>query len=170
MPKKLEEEILKVSKELEMLIEVVSNLKIEDATQTTRIIENISSIYSQFNQINSKLRKRRKELIGKEGEAEFASQLKLINQGLTNYLDISETPEKCDEYLNKLMVQLEELEGKFVEFDQFLEKITEKREEIYNAFESRKISLLEARNKRTLSLHQSAETYYLRYFQKTCIF
>lgn len=153
----LEEEVLKVSGELEMLIEIVSNLKIEDATHTTRIIESISSIYSQFNQINSALKKKRKELIGREGEAEFVSQLKLINQGLTNYLDISESPEKCDEYLNKLMVQLEELEGKFVEFDEFLDKITEKREEVYNAFESKKVYLLESRNKRTLSLQQSAE-------------
>ena len=37
----LEEEVLKTSKELEMLIEIVSNLKIEDATQTTKIINNI---------------------------------------------------------------------------------------------------------------------------------
>ena len=153
----LEEEVLKVSKDLELLIEVVSNLKIDDATQTTRIIESISAIYSQFNQINSALKKKRKELIGKEGEAEFISQIKLVNQGLTNYIDISDTPEKCDEYLNKLMVQLEELEGKFVEFDRFLELITQKREEVYNAFENKRLQLTEARNRRTLSLQQSAE-------------
>lgn len=155
--KKLEEEVLKVSGELELLIEIVSNLKIEDATHTTKIIESISAIYAQFNQINSALKKKRKELLGKEGEAEFASQMKLINQGLTNYLDISDSPEKCEEYLNKLMVQIEELEAKFVEFDQFLEKTTQKREEVYNAFESKKVALLESRNKRTLSLQQSAE-------------
>ncbi len=155
--KKLEKEVLKVSGELELLIEIVSNLKIEDATHSTKIIESISGIYAQFNQINSGLKKKRKELLGKEGEAEFASQMKLINQGLTNYLDISESPEKCDEYLNKLMVQVEELEAKFVEFDQFLEKTTQKREEVYNAFESKKLALLESRNKRTLSLQQSAE-------------
>lgn len=155
--KKLEEEVLKLSAELELLIEIVSNLKIEDATHSTEIIESISAIYAQFNQINSGLKKKRKELLGKEGEAEFASQMKLINQGLSNYLDISDNPEKCDEYLNKLMVQIEELEAKFVEFDQFLDKTTQKREEIYNAFESKKVALLESRNKRTLSLLQSAE-------------
>lgn len=155
--KKLEEQVVKVSGELEMLIEIVSNLKIDDATHTTSIIESISTIYSQFNQINSTLRKRRKELIGKEGEAEFVSQMKLINQGLTNYIDISDSPEKCEEYLNKLMVQLEELEGKFVEFDEFLDKITEKREEIYNAFETKKVYLIESRNRKTLSIQQSAE-------------
>jgi hypothetical protein len=155
--KKLETEIVKVSKELEMLIEIVSNLKIEDATHTTRIIDSISAIYSRFNRINAALKKKRKELVGKEGEAEFNAQLKLVNQGLTNYLDISDTPEKCDEYLNKLMVQLEELEGRFAEFESFLSKITEKREEVYNAFESKKVYLTEARNKKSLSLQQSAE-------------
>lgn len=153
----LEKEIVKVSGELELLIDIVSNLKIEDATQTTRIIDGISAIYSQFNRINAALKKRRKELIGQEGEAEFNSQLKLVNQGLTNYLDICDTPEKCEEYLNKLMVQLEELEGKFAEFDKFLSKTTEKREEVYNAFESKKVYLTEAKNKKSLALQQSAE-------------
>jgi MoxR-like ATPase len=154
---KTEEEITKTSQELEMLIDVVSNLKIEDATQTTRIIDNISSIYAHFNQIKAALKRKRQELVGIEGKAEFASQLKLIDQGVANYLDISKTPQKCDEYITKLMVQLEELEGKFTEFEEFTEKITEKREEIYNAFESKKLSLVEARNKRATSLLQSAE-------------
>lgn len=153
----LEKEILKVSEELELLIDIVSNLKIEDATQTTRIIDSISGIYSMFNRINAALKKKRKDLLGEEGKAEFNSQLKLVNQGLTNYLDICDTPDKCEEYLNKLMVQLEELEGKFAEFDKFLAKITEKREEVYNAFESKKVYLTESRNKKSLALQQSAE-------------
>jgi hypothetical protein len=154
---KVEEDIAAIATELEMLIDVVSNLKIEDATQTTRIIDNISSIYAQFNQIRAALKVKRKELLGVEGRAEFASQLKLIDQGVANYLDISQTPEKCDEYITKLMVQLEELEGKFSEFEEFIDKITQKREEIYNAFESKKLSIVEARNKRALALLQSAE-------------
>ena len=33
--------------ELEMLIEIVSNLKIDDATQRTAIIDNISAIFAE---------------------------------------------------------------------------------------------------------------------------
>lgn len=153
----LESKVLSVSSELELLIEIVSNLKIEDATQTTKIIDAISDIYAQFNQINAALKKKRKALLGKEGKAEFNSQIKLISQSVVNFLDISETPEKCDEYLTKLMVQLEELEGKFSEFDEFITLVSEKREEVYNAFESRKIALVESRNKRATTLQQSAE-------------
>jgi len=153
----LEKEIDGVSKELEMLIEIVSNLKIEDATQTTKIIDNISELYSRFNRSKTALRKRRKELLSVEGKAEFHAQISLLEQGLINYLDISETPEKCEEYLTKMMVQIEELESKFSEFNEYINLLTEKREEIYTAFESKKVALVEKRNQRANTLHESAE-------------
>ena len=153
----IEEELNQTSGELEMLIEIVSNLKIEDATETTRIIDNISTIYSSFNQVNAALKRKRKELLSLEGTAEFNAQIKLISQGLTNYLELSDSPEKCVEFQTKLMVQIEELEGKFSEFDEFIEKIATKRDEIYNSFESKKISLVEARNKRANALFQSSD-------------
>ncbi|WP_075591367.1 DNA repair ATPase [Labilibacter marinus] len=153
----IEEELSQTSGELEMLIEIVSNLKIDDATETTRIIDNISTIYSSFNQVNAALKRKRKELLSLEGTAEFNAQIKLISQGLTNYLELSDSPEKCIEFQTKLMVQIEELEGKFSEFDEFIDKISTKRDEIYNSFESKKISLVEARNKRANTLFQSSE-------------
>ena len=61
--------------------------------------------------------------------------MKLLNQGVVNYLDVCDTPEKCEEFLTKMMVQIEELEGRFAEFDEFVVQLAEKREEIYNAFE-----------------------------------
>ncbi|MEL6853237.1 MAG: DNA repair ATPase, partial [Bacteroidota bacterium] len=136
-------------RQLELLIEVVGNLKIEDATQTTAIIDRISTIYASLNTLRAQLKKARKDLQGTEATAEFAAQLKLLNQGLINYIDLCDSPEKCEEYLTKLMVQLEELEGKFVDFDQFITELGEKREEIYAAFETRRLALLEARNKRS---------------------
>ncbi len=153
----LSEEINAVSSELEMLIEIVTNLQIEDPTETTRIIDNISTIYAQFNKIKANLKSKRLSLLSIEGKAEFNAQIKLVDQGVINYIDLCDTPDKCDEYLTKLMVQLEELEGKFSEFDEFIEKISQKREEIYNAFESRKINLIEARNKRANTLMQAAD-------------
>ena len=153
----LDEEGTKLSAELEMLIEIVSNLKIEDATETTRIIDNISAIYAYFNQLKASIKRKRKDLMLVEGKAEFNAQIKLVDQGVINYLDICDTPEKTDEYLTKLMVQLEELEGRFSEFDEYVDQLSIKRDEIYNAFESRKLSLTEARNKRANTLQQAAE-------------
>jgi len=152
-----EKEITAVAGELEMLIDVVSNLKIEDATQTTQIVDTISSIYAGFNQTKAALRHRRQELVSVEGKAEFNSQLKLINQSVINYLDVCDTPQKTEEYLAKLMVQLEELEGKFPDTEEFLDQVSTKREEIYSAFESKKGALLEARNKRADNLQNAAD-------------
>ncbi|MCU4175159.1 DNA repair ATPase [Carboxylicivirga sp. N1Y90] len=153
----LSEEIVKLAGQLEMLIDIVSNLKIDDATQTTQIINNISAVYSQFNIIKADLKKQRKGLRAVEAKAEFASQLRLVEQGMLNYLDLCDSPGKADEYLSKLMVQLEELEGKFSDFEEFMESITQKREQVYNAFESKKLSLVEKRNRKTTALQSSAE-------------
>lgn len=147
----------KAGAELEMLIDVVSNLKIEDATKTTAIIDGVSSIYATLNGVRAELKQVRKELAKSEGVAQFGAQMKLLSQAVVNYLDLCDSPERCDEYLTKLMVQLEELEGRFSEFDDDIEELSAKREEIYEAFEGRKQTLLEQRNRRANTLVKSAD-------------
>lgn len=153
----LAEEISDAGLELEMLIDVVSNLKIEDSTQTTAIIESISAIYSQLNGVKAELKNKRKDLSRSEGVAQFGAQINLLSQAVVNYLDLCDTAEKTDGYLTKLMVQIEELEGRFAEFDEYVEELTTKREEVYNAFEGRKQQLLEKKSKRANSLLKSAD-------------
>ena len=153
----LEAEITESAEELEMLIDIVSNLDIDDATHRTQIIDNVSAIFSIVNTARAALKNKTKELMSVEGVAEFNSQMKLLNQAVVNYLDICDTPVKCEEFLTKVMIQLEELEGRFAEFDEFVVQLTDKREEIYNAFETRKLSLVEARNKRATALMNAAE-------------
>ena len=153
----VEEALEQAGAELEMLIEIVSNLKIEDATQTTQIIDDVSSIYATLNQVRVELKNRKKDLAKVEGVAQFNAQVKLLNQAVINYLDLCNTPERCEEYLTKLMIQLEELEGRFSDFDEYIEQLAEKREEVYNAFEAKKQGLLEARNKRSGALLKSAD-------------
>ncbi|MCA9117136.1 MAG: DNA repair ATPase, partial [Planctomycetaceae bacterium] len=143
--------------ELEMLIEIVSNLPISDATRRTQIIDQISAIFTEVNQARAALRRRQQELFAVEGTAEFSSQLKLLNQAVVKLLDVADTPEKCDTSLTRVMIQLEELEGRFAEFDEFVVQLSEKRDEIYNAFESRKLSLVEARNRRAAALGKAAD-------------
>ncbi|MEM0925116.1 MAG: AAA family ATPase, partial [Planctomycetota bacterium] len=109
------------------------------------------------NRVRSALKARTTELVGAEGRAEFASQLKLLEQTTSGYLDVCDSPERCDEYLTKVMVQLEELEGRFAEFDEFIEQLAVRREEVYAAFESRKVQLVEKRNRRAESLSAAAD-------------
>ena len=49
------------------------------------------------------------------------------------------------------------MEAKYVDFDEFIQVIGEKREEIYQQFQTKGVQLTEARNKRTTNLFQSAE-------------
>lgn len=151
------EDLDKAGNELEMLIEIVSNLRIEDATETTKIIDDISAIYAKLNSVRSVLKNRRLELAKQEGEAQFGAQIQLVSQSVVNFLDLCDVPEKCDDYLSRIMIQLEELEGRFAEFDEYVGQIVEKRDEIYNAFEGRKVQLLEKQNARSTTLHRSAE-------------
>ncbi len=154
---KLDEEIAASAKDLDLLVETVGNLKIADATETTRIIEDVSGIYATLNQARSGLRQRIRDLRGTEAVAEFASQQRLLDQALANYLDLSATPEKCDEFLNKLMVQVEELEARFADFEEFVGELADKRTAFAGAFESRKLELIEARNRRANGLLSAAE-------------
>lgn len=154
--KKLEEEITESGAQLELLTETVSNLRIEDTTKRTEIIDSIGNVFSSLNRVRSALKARVNELVSVEGKAEFASQLKLLEQTTSGYLDVCDTPQRCDEYLTKVMVQLEELEGRFAEFDEFVVQLAQRRDDVYAAFESRKVQLVEKRNRRAESLAAAA--------------
>jgi hypothetical protein len=155
--RRLEEEVSANASDLEMLIDVVGNLKIDDATQRTAIVDGISAIFAKINHTRSQIRARQKDLLSAEGIAEFNSQIKLLNQAIVNYLEVCDTPAKCDELLTRLAIQIEELEGRFAEFDEFIVQLAEKRDEVYNAFETRKLGLIEARNRRAAALASAAD-------------
>jgi hypothetical protein len=155
--RKLEKEVGQIGTDLEMLIEIVSNLKIEDTSMSTKIIENISLIFTTLNQLKAAIRNKISGLASNEASAEFAAQVKLVDQTIVNYLDIADTPEKADELFNKLAVQLEELEARFADYDAFIGIIIEKREEAGSAFDNRKNQLVEARNKRAISIETAAQ-------------
>lgn len=155
--KKLEEQIDTEASQLELLTETVSNLRIDDATKRTEIIDSIGNVFALLNRVRSSLKARVGELVSVEGKAEFASQLKLLEQTTSGYLDVCDSPQRCDEYLTKVMVQLEELEGRFAEFDEFVVQLAQRRDDVYAAFESRKVALVEKRNRRAESLSAAAD-------------
>jgi hypothetical protein len=155
--KELTEKMDQTSLELELLIDIVGNFNIEDPTMTTEIIEKISSLFSLLNNAKARVKSRVEEFAKSEMMLQFNSQMKLLSQAVVNYLDISDTAEKCELYLNKVMVQIQELEGKFAEFEEYVAKLGEKREELYNAFASKKSSIIDKLNKRIIGLFNSAQ-------------
>jgi len=155
--KEIEKAVTQAGGELEMLIEIVNSLKIEDATETTRIIDGITTVYSTLNQVKAALKKRLRSLVASEGAAQFAAQMKLLSQAASSYLDLCDSPAKCEEYLNRLSVQLEELEGTFADFEEYTIQLAERRTELYEAFEQRKVALVEQRNRKAGALMTAAE-------------
>ena len=144
------------TEQLDLLSELVTTLKIDDTTLRTRIVDGISEVYANLNQTKARGAQKQKGLGSEEATAQFSAQFKLFSQSITNALGIADTPEKCDEQLAKLLVQLEDLESQFSDFEQFLADILEKREELYDAFEAHKQSLMEARQRRAQTLADSA--------------
>jgi hypothetical protein len=155
--REVEKEVTTASAELEMLIEIVNTLKIDDATETTRILDGITAVYSTLNQVKAALKQHLQGLVAREGAAQFNAQLKLLGQAAASYLDFCDTPAKCEEYLNRVTLQLEELEGAFADFEEYTIQLSERRTELYEAFEQRKVALVEQRNRKTGALLTAAE-------------
>lgn len=153
----LDEALKATSTDLELLITVVGSLTIRDATETTRITENISALFAKLNQARSMVKARRDELARGEGTAEFHAQLNLLKQAIVSQIELCDTPDKCDEAVTRMMVRIEELEGRFGDFEEFAEELILRREETQAAFDGRRQALVEARNRRGQALGQAAD-------------
>ncbi|WP_433374073.1 DNA repair ATPase [Streptosporangium sp. CA-115845] len=141
---------------LEIVVEVVGTLDIADATVRTAILERVGEVLGGVNRARATLDARRGELLAGEGRAAFAAEYALLGQAITGALAMSDTPERCDEQLGRLMLQLENLESRFAEFDDFLGQLSSKREDVYEAFSSRRQALLDERARRADRLADSA--------------
>jgi len=150
----VEQMIKEISAGLEMLIDILNSLKIEDTTQTTRIVEKISLIFASLNEVKAELTRVKTALKTQESTGQFYAQLTLLDQSIVNFLDLSTSPEKCEEYFTKIGIQVEELESKFADFDDFVVRIADKRDEIIKAFNGKKELLIAQLNKRTTALEQ----------------
>ncbi len=141
---------------LDGLTELLGTLAVGDATMRTRILNTISTIYADVNKLRAEARQRRKQLSQGESAAEFAAQFQLFGQSVESGLEQAETPERCDELLTRLLAQLEDLEGRFAEQEDFLAEIAHKRESVYEALDGRKQALLDARSRRVQAIGEAA--------------
>ncbi|XZE35516.1 DNA repair ATPase [Pirellulaceae bacterium SH501] len=155
--RKVESNFQAVGASLELLIETVSQLKIEDTTQRTQIVDRIATVLADLNRERSLLRAQLRETIHRELASDYASQSKLLEQSMAGALETADEPEKVDTALTRLLVQVEELEGRYAESDELLLRLTEKRQVIADAFEAKRVQLVEARTQRANSLVLAAD-------------
>ncbi|MFF4655438.1 DNA repair ATPase [Streptomyces sp. NPDC001381] len=141
---------------LRTVTEVVAGLDIGDATVRTSILERIAEVLGGVNRARATLDGRRRALLDREGRAEFAAEFALLGQAVIGALAAADSPETCDEQLARMLVQVENLESRFAEFDDFLGELADKRDEVHEAFSARKQTLADARARRAERLADSA--------------
>ncbi|WP_327108009.1 DNA repair ATPase [Nonomuraea glycinis] len=142
---------------LDVVTEVVGSLDIADATVRTSILGRIAEVLGGVNRARALLDGRRRELLGAEGRAAFAAEFALLGQAITGAMAVADTPARCDEQLGRLMIQVENLESRFGEFDDFADQLNAKRDDVYEAFSARKQAQLDALAQRADRLFTSAE-------------
>jgi hypothetical protein len=141
---------------VDLLGNVIGALKIDDTTQRTRILENITDAFGRVNRARAAIEGRHRELATREGRAEFGAQVKLLTQSVASSLAQCDTPERCDRELTRLLVQLEELEGRFADIDELTAELAAKREDIVEAVGARKQLLAAERQRRAANLDKAA--------------
>ncbi|MFF6996082.1 DNA repair ATPase [Streptomyces sp. NPDC008313] len=141
---------------LRTVTEVVTGLDIADATVRTSVLERIAEVLGGVNRARALLDGRRRALLDREGRAEFGAEFALLGQAVTGALAAADSPEACDAQLARMLVQLENLESRFAEFDDFLGDLADKRDEVHETFSARKQTLADTRARRAERLADSA--------------
>jgi len=141
---------------LQVATEVLGGLEIADATVRIAILERIGEVLGGVNRARATLESRRRDLGAAEGRAAFAAEFALLGQSITAALAAAESTERCDEQLAKLMLQLDALDSRFADSDDFVEQLGAKRTAVYEAFAARRQSLLDRQARRADRLVESA--------------
>ncbi len=155
--KKLDAALIAIGEALELLMETVSQLRIDDLAQRTKIVDSIADCLSGLNRSRTQLRTRLRETVERELEADFASQAKLLDNATSSALETADTPEKVDSALGRLLLQIEEIEGRYAESESLLVRLADIRQGVCDAFETKRQQLVAARTKRADGLVSAAE-------------
>lgn len=153
----LQQQIEKLRGELQLVTEEVTEIETDDPTQSTRILDLTTEVSSMLNATSAQLKNTLNGLRSGEAKAEFGAQFKLLAQSVSSAMEQAKTPDDCDVQLAKLIGQLEKLESRFVDFDEFLVEIYSKRDEIQSTLESHKQQLVSAQQRRVQNLLQASK-------------
>jgi len=142
---------------LDMIQGMLASMAGDDAALETAITDNISGIYATINQQRSEAELRLKEQGSAEARAQFAARLRLFEQSLANGVSSLTDVRECDGLMTRMLDQLQELEGQFGEYDEFLAAILEQRENAHESIEARRQQLQDQQQRRVTTLTDAAE-------------
>ncbi|HEY8543404.1 MAG TPA: AAA family ATPase, partial [Acidimicrobiales bacterium] len=143
--------------QMALLTEVVEGLRIDDPTERTRVLQAVSEVLAAINRARAAADGRRHELATTESAAEFSAEIALLAEAVSGALALATTPEACDDQLSRLLARVEALEARFGESDEHLEVLATRRDDIYEAFSTRKQAILDERQRHADRLVANAE-------------
>ncbi|WP_027252568.1 DNA repair ATPase [Photobacterium halotolerans] len=152
----LQQQVDTLRADLQLVSEEVTDIETDDPTQSTRILDLTTEVSSLLNAVSARLRNKSQSLQSNEAQAEFSAQFKLLGQSVSSAMEQATTPDECDTQLAKLVGQLDKLESRFADFDQFLVEIYAKRDEIQSTLDNHKQQLIAAQQRRVQNLMQAA--------------
>lgn len=153
----LEKSLAEVNFNVSTINNEVNNIEVSDSTITSMILDYVSEVFSKLNKVNAQLKNLKKSFLSKEAKNEFAAQFKLLSQSVSNGISRADTPDNCDSELSALISQVEKLESKFADFDEYLEEIYTKRDDINSTFEGHKQQLINNLQKRIGNIVKAAK-------------
>lgn len=152
----LQQQVDTLRQQLQLVTEEVTDIETEDPTQSTRILDLTTEVTSLLNALSAKVRTKGQSLQSEEAQAEFSAQFKLLGQAVSTAMEQATTPDECDNQLARLIGQLDKLESRFADFDQFLAEIYSKRDEVQSTLDNHKQQLVAAQQRRIENLQQAA--------------
>ncbi len=151
------ERIDRAAEGLDQLVGIVNSLEFSEAAARTAVLERIGETYASLNRTRAVLAGRKHELGAKEAAADFAVQDRLLAQALANAIALCDTPGKCDEFAAKLQIQVEELEGRFADFDEYAADLAARRVDVTERIAARRQALVDERNRKADGWLRAAE-------------
>jgi hypothetical protein len=151
------ERIDRAAEGLDQLVGIVNGLEFSEAAARTAVLERIGETYAQLNRARAVLAGRKNELGAKEAAADFVVQDRLLAQALANAIALCDTPARCDEFAAKLLIQVEELDGRFADFEQYAAELAGRRVDVTERIAARRQALVDERSRKADGWLRAAE-------------
>ncbi|MFJ5926964.1 DNA repair ATPase [Kitasatospora sp. NPDC092948] len=138
--------------------DLVTDLDLADPSVRTGILDRLADVLAETNRARAALARRGRELRTREAAAEFAAEASLLALAAAAALAAADTPEACDEQLDRLLLRVEQLETRFADADPvFTEQLAARRTEIHDTLTDRRQALLDERAQHAERLARSAD-------------
>jgi hypothetical protein len=152
----IEKEIDKITTQISIVNDEINEINFKDATVIAEILNTVSNVFAKINQTKANLKNIKKGLMSEESKIEFTSQINLLGEAVSTAITVSDTVEKCEEQMTKILNKIESLESKFSDFEEYSREIIIKRDEIKDIFETHKQQLINEKQKRIQSIVNNA--------------